>query len=180
MPGQEQTASQFVRATQQALKDIGMYGGDVDGLYGPMTRAAIQRFQKAHSLAADGEVTIGLINAIRKQAERGTEGTSGSIQAIASSRTDPANVKAEPASLVQTSDAPIQSAAEITRAAKVARIQIGLMNFGEGGISVDGVLGPQTVAAIRAFQRRYHLPETGEPDDAVIDKLEQIGALKKS
>lgn len=38
-------------------------------------------------------------------------------------------------------------------------------------IKVDGVLGNETRAAIRQFQSQHHLPVTGEPDRATLDKL---------
>jgi peptidoglycan hydrolase-like protein with peptidoglycan-binding domain len=44
-------------------------------------------------------------------------------------------------------------------------------------VTVDGVPGEQTRAAIRRFERHYQLPETGEPSAAVLKKLKSIGAL---
>jgi hypothetical protein len=38
-------------------------------------------------------------------------------------------------------------------------------------IPVDGVLGPATYAAIRQYQTQHHLPVTGEPDAATLEKL---------
>ena len=35
----------------------------------------------------------------------------------------------------------------------------------------DGLLGPHTVAAIRAFQTALHLPVTGEPSDDLLSRL---------
>jgi murein DD-endopeptidase MepM/ murein hydrolase activator NlpD len=43
-----------VAALQAALHATGDYGGDVDGIRGPHTRAAIRRFQRRHGLLADG------------------------------------------------------------------------------------------------------------------------------
>ena len=62
----------------------------------------------------------------------------------------------------------------------IARIQIGLVNLAYENVSIDGVLGPQTIAAVKSFQAKYGLPRTGEPDAATIRKLEEIGALRKS
>lgn len=59
----------------------------------------------------------------------------------------------------------------------VMDIQRGLINVAYTGITVDGVLGDKTKAAIRHFQRHYRLPETGEPDMAVLKTLKTIGAL---
>ena len=37
--------------------------------------------------------------------------------------------------------------------------------------------GEQTKEAIRHFQKHYRLPVTGEPNEAVLEKLKKIGAL---
>ena len=41
---------------QTALKNAGYYTGPVDGKIGPLSKRAIQEFQKANSLDADGKV----------------------------------------------------------------------------------------------------------------------------
>lgn len=41
---------------QTALKNAGYYTGAIDGKKGPMTKKAIENFQKANSLKADGKV----------------------------------------------------------------------------------------------------------------------------
>ena len=41
---------------QTALKNAGFYSGSIDGKIGPMTKAAIEAFQKANGLAVDGKV----------------------------------------------------------------------------------------------------------------------------
>ncbi|MCX5710547.1 MAG: peptidoglycan-binding domain-containing protein [Candidatus Omnitrophica bacterium] len=41
---------------QAALKNAGLYTGEVDGKLGPKTKKAIQEFQKANGLKADGKV----------------------------------------------------------------------------------------------------------------------------
>ena len=43
-----------VSAIQQALKDRGLYSSDVTGYYGPITQAAVKRFQKQQGLVVDG------------------------------------------------------------------------------------------------------------------------------
>lgn len=43
-----------VKAIQQALKNKGLYKGNVDGIYGEGTRKAVVRFQKDCGLTADG------------------------------------------------------------------------------------------------------------------------------
>lgn len=42
-------------------------------------------------------------------------------------------------------------------------------------VATDGVLGEETRAAIRRYQSQHHLPVTGEPDRATLDKLGVAG-----
>lgn len=44
------------RQIQTALKNAGLYFGEVDGKIGPLTRKAIEEFQKTHGLKVDGKV----------------------------------------------------------------------------------------------------------------------------
>lgn len=48
--------SQAVREVQRLLRRLGDGPGPIDGLYGPLTAGAVQRFQEAHALAVDGVV----------------------------------------------------------------------------------------------------------------------------
>lgn len=62
--------SQQVRDVQRLLRRLGDAPGPVDGLYGPLTTGAVQRFQEAHSLAVDGVVgphTMGRLVAERSK-----------------------------------------------------------------------------------------------------------------
>src|ERR1700690_4224133 len=45
-----------VRDAQQVLKDKGLYDGPVDGLNGPLTRAAVRKYQQQQNIAADGRL----------------------------------------------------------------------------------------------------------------------------
>lgn len=42
------------KALQQDLTDLGLYSGPINGLYGPVTTAAVKRFQARAGLAVDG------------------------------------------------------------------------------------------------------------------------------
>ncbi|TWF54722.1 peptidoglycan-binding domain-containing protein [Neorhizobium alkalisoli] len=59
----------------------------------------------------------------------------------------------------------------------VLQIQRGLSNIAYSDVEIDGVAGLQTKEAIRRFERHYRLPETGEPNPMVLNKLKAIGAL---
>jgi mannosyl-glycoprotein endo-beta-N-acetylglucosaminidase len=65
---------------------------------------------------------------------------------------------------------------ELTRR---AQIQLRAMGFDPG--SVDGTVGPQTAAAVRAYQQAHRLPETGRLDEVTLSSLlpeKQQGALR--
>jgi hypothetical protein len=59
-----------VRRVQRLLRRLGESPGPIDGLYGPRTAGAVQRFQSSHALAADGVVgpqTRGRLTAERRK-----------------------------------------------------------------------------------------------------------------
>jgi hypothetical protein len=62
--------SRQVRDVQRLLRRLGEAPGPIDGLYGPLTTGAVQRFQEAHALAVDGVVgphTLGRLVTERSQ-----------------------------------------------------------------------------------------------------------------
>jgi peptidoglycan hydrolase-like protein with peptidoglycan-binding domain len=60
-----------------------------------------------------------------------------------------------------------------------AQRQLKALGFDPG--SMDGTLGPQTEAALRAYQQAYRLPQTGRPDEVTLRSLlpeNREGALR--
>jgi N-acetylmuramoyl-L-alanine amidase len=55
----------------------------------------------------------------------------------------------------------------------ISGIQARLNNLGYDSGTVDGIVGPATTAALRAFQERHGVAVSGKPDDATKAKLEQ-------
>jgi len=53
-----------IRNVQQALKDLGYYKSAGDGIYGPLTRKAITRFQKDNGMVETGAVDNKLLEAL--------------------------------------------------------------------------------------------------------------------
>ena len=47
-----------------------------------------------------------------------------------------------------------------------------------GPLIADGVIGPETRAAIMRFQRDHNLPVTGEISDGLVVELRAIGAMQ--
>lgn len=70
---------------------------------------------------------------------------------------------------------PGASAAGVTGSADVAALQVGLLRNGLYEGSVDGQLGPKTLAAVRALQQRAGLPPDGVPGQATRAALGPFG-----
>ena len=52
----QQTVRPSGKDIQQALKNTGLYSGEIDGIIGPRTEKAIKDFQQKNDLEADGKV----------------------------------------------------------------------------------------------------------------------------
>jgi len=46
----------FVLEAQRALRDLGYHPGPIDGMFGPQTRAALEKYQVAEKLPVTGEL----------------------------------------------------------------------------------------------------------------------------
>lgn len=142
-----------VEKVQRILGGLNLYAGEIDGLNGPQTRAAIETYRKMVGLDASTEIDDQLL------AQLGA-----APRALA-----PAQPQAAPAmDMIQTSSAPRGDPT-------IMRIQAGLKAFGNEGIEIDGIVGSRTRMALREFQSLFGLPETGEPDAGVYAKMREIG-----
>ena len=145
-----------VANVQKILADLNLYSGEVDGLTGPQTRTAIENYRKMVGLSASAEIDDPLLTQLGA-VPRAQSGASPLPQG--SPGTD----------LIETSSAAPRGDA------MVMRIQAGLKAFGNDGIEIDGVVGPRTKSAILEFQSLFGLPETGEPDRTLLNKMHDIG-----
>ncbi len=135
-----------VQQVQEILKSLGFYADAVDGIVGPNTQKAIAAYQRKVGLAASGEIDEVLLEQL------------GASPATSSVVPRPAP-RAEP----HATDA------------RIVKIQAGLKAFGNDDIALDGVIGARTRGAIREFQSLFGLPQTGEPDEVVYNKMREIG-----
>ena len=164
--------------------------GTPDGVPGPQPENAIRAFERAAGWAETGRPSPVLLAALEGQAkaaaalppERPVE-----AEAALADAPDPV------AAAILNADIPLTTASTKAKgkekaghkvsedvsgeARLVMDIQKGLANLAYTNVSIDGVAGDQTRAAIRHFQKHYRLPETGEPSTAVLKKLKEIGAL---
>jgi peptidoglycan hydrolase-like protein with peptidoglycan-binding domain len=161
-------ANTAVLAVQAALTELKYYDGPIDGLMGPQTRKAVTDFQKASHLDVSGNIDAALLDKLNlsgpKPVAAGLPGSS-----------EPPQPEPRPvidASLTQS--VPQEASADDVTKRNI-RIQAGLKAFGNKDMTLDGVIGPQTKAAIKEFQSLFGLPVTGEPDDRLLAKMRQVG-----
>ena len=149
---------------QSALKELGLYSGEVDGLSGPKTRQAISNYQKTIGIAVTGEVSAELLDALDPGVKRSAEAVPipDGVPVPAPRQDVVASIGSnEPgAALDQT---------------QIVKIQAGLRAFGNEGIEIDGVMGERTRSAVREFQTLFGLPVTGQPDARLLEKMTEIG-----
>lgn len=183
--------SEVVLEIQKQLALRGFFEGDADGLMGPETSSAIARFERQSGRVETGRADAAMLALLVQTGETEVaavdDGTAGVIDGIATPRERPfeetsdAGVSIDPvaaAILEAEGAAQADKRAEIpVQSEMVMEIQKGLSNIAYSDIAVDGIAGEQTKAAIRHFEKHYRLPETGTPNEKVLEKLKEIGAL---
>ncbi|MEQ8479637.1 MAG: peptidoglycan-binding domain-containing protein [Hoeflea sp.] len=179
---------------QEILARKGLYSGEIDGLMGPKSAAAIRAWEKANGYVQTGEASPGLLAVMQTPVqvpERApvqtqqppAEAPVPAVETVSLDEVPAPKSRPEPVTVPATgtgasSAAAPEPAAILPEAGELVRkIQSGLSNIAYADITVDGVAGAQTKNAIRAFEKHYRLPVTGEPNQAVLDKLLEIGAL---
>jgi peptidoglycan hydrolase-like protein with peptidoglycan-binding domain len=157
---------------QSALAELNLYSGSVDGLPGPKTREAIEKFQREAGLEPTGQIDPLLIDAIR------TASIPVEKVPAPAARTTAATNKVKP----QVKPEPVETAAAKEPVGQLEsddlmRLQAGLKAFGNDSIEVDGKIGSKTRVAIKEFQTLFRLTVSGEPNREVLQKLQEIGLV---
>ncbi len=163
---------------QRLMLDLGFYKEPVDGLNGPQTELAIRSFEKSKYLPESGDISPSLVLLLESAVERAaaniqnasSEGGAGQNR-LNGNAPDQKTL----ASVIQSSSLPSGSVGP----AMIKRIQVGLINYGSREVRIDGVMGNQTKIAIEQFQERFNIEINGIPSEALINKLESIGALTR-
>ena len=140
-----------VRALQHRLARFGFAPGPIDGRYGPLTTAAVERFQAAVGLAVDGITGPRTITALDATPSAALFPGAGYQQAGGSGR-----VRALQRRLARLgfSPGPIDGRYGALTTAAVERFQA------RHRLTTDGIVGEQTLHALRLAQRRA---PTGHP-----------------
>ena len=131
-----------VKDLQTKLKKLGFYNASIDGDYGDTTVAAVKAFQKKYNLTADG---------------------------VAGSET---LKKLDSAYKNAGSDKDDDSLRKGATGSAVKDLQTKLKKLGFYNASIDGDYGDTTVAAVKAFQKKYNLTADGVAGSETLKKLD--------
>jgi len=85
MAGTDDLTNQEVREAQEALKAMGLYEGNVDGLYGRQTQRAVAEYQRRENLPQTATLDDRLLERLR------TGATAGTSQPATTGETAPVN-----------------------------------------------------------------------------------------
>ena len=123
----QQAVSAYVSGLQQNLTDAGYYGGEVDGVYGPDTVAAVEELQKANDLPVTG--TVDNATAAALQAELLAAGGEAAAEVFATTAAVQQTLK-----LAGFWDGPIDGTwtPELTDAVKAFQKELGVEPTGDG------------------------------------------------
>lgn len=167
------SADPQVRAVQEVLRGLKLYDGTVDGLAGPQTAKAVAAYQELVGLERTGRIDPALLRQLGAAGAAMPQPRDALPEAFVptpASDVEPPLPRARPEMVAATASAAANEADPF-----VVRVQAGLRAFGNDGIELDGLVGPQTRSAILEFQSLFGLPETGLPDAAVYAKMREIG-----
>lgn len=142
-----------VQTAEQDLQRLGYYKGDIDGIFGSELQGAVQAFQRAQGLSADGVIGPATWQRLAAALQGAT--------AVASSQASPNfTASAGRIALGDQGDA-------------VKALQT-LLNQNGAQLVVDGDFGPMTYQAVRLFQANHGLPVTGVADSATLTLLQSL------
>lgn len=175
------TVPEQVRAIQQLLADMGFLNDKPDGAIGPMTRNAIKAFQKSSGLRETGEPTRDVFTALRNAARRDVvansplplppKTTTSNGEPVATGNTAVTPPAAEPAKPDIAKLDPGPYPANFVDQVKVVQILLRALDLYAD--EADGSLGPGTRNAIRSFQKKVGMRDTGEPTKDVYAALQE-------
>ncbi len=143
---------ELISGIQRELAQRGFYDGPLDGFYGPKTDSAIRDFEQAARLRPSIEPNETLLAAIIRSTVTFGRPMPPAVIPVAS-RPDPLGELIAPP------------------AKKILAVQRALSLYGYGQIHQNGILDPDTEAAIEKFERDRKLPVTGQVTDRVMREL---------
>jgi len=155
-----------IRNLQQSLANMGINPGPIDGLYGPKTARAIAGFQSQNRLAADGQLSRALYNAVLGTATRALP-SEISIQPIDSRAPSAAPIMRDTGERLIPGTRELVGVETPLSPTQIRQLQTALARLGIDPGPIDGLYGPRTAGGIQQFQSRNFLPVDGKLSNAL-------------
>ena len=166
-----QRENPLIKAVQTELQAMGLYQGPLDGRMGAQTRAAIEAYELSAGLSVTGEPSPRLVSHIRLSNDA-TVSTASLQQSAPSLQSSEDALDAIAALIARESAEEATTSGLLPRPDETVKsVQFNLKQLGFDPGPVDGLMGPGTERAIRAFQTAHGLPVTGQPDNELMRKL---------
>lgn len=139
---------------QERLRQLGAYTGRADGVWGPYSQAALERFQQSRGLQVTGQLN---------QATAATLGVNP-VELLAARPAPGAATAGADAGAMAAMSGPLSR-----NAVRNVQARLRALGFYRGG--VDGMWGAGTQAALERFQQGRGLQATGQINPATAQAL---------
>jgi peptidoglycan hydrolase-like protein with peptidoglycan-binding domain len=144
---------QAIKEVQQQLRQLGLYSGTPDGIWGPDSQAVLERFQQSRGLQVTGQLN------------------QATVTSLGFGPADLLALGQGPAPTAGTSTPPQAVTGEPLSPEVVRTIQGRLRQLGFYRAEPDGVWGPKTQAAVERFQQSRALQVTGQLNPTTITAM---------
>jgi peptidoglycan hydrolase-like protein with peptidoglycan-binding domain len=188
VPAASQPTAALITEIERGLARLGIYTGPIDGKPGKRVSAAIAKYEEAAGEAVTGQPTPELLYALQHPQtapaiKQPTDAIAAQLNQAAQQRAASVAAAQDAAARATAAQKAATDAAAGTAAAAKATsafrtVQTALNRIGYGPVPVDGTANKATLDAIRGFELDNGLPLSGEPGEALIQRLIAIGAIK--
>ncbi len=173
------------RLVQYRLKQDGLYTGEVDGITGSGTRNAIKAYEKSINTEEVGQLTPALLltlfnTELNEPTSNSDDIPTDSPEDVTDDGTAPVSAEEDKELKADSNKEQEQyrssvekfdlSHAKSKEDIALSQLQLAYLGFLSG--TVDGLTGPSTTKAVKAFQKAFNLPQTGKLDKKTQEKLD--------
>ena len=149
-----------VKQLQKRLKELGYYSSSCDGNFGNVTVDALKAFEKKNGLTVDGIADAATLKKLNSSSAISAKGTT--VSSKEEETTDSETLK------------------KGSKGSAVKQLQQRLKQLGYYNNTIDGDYGSGTVTAVKAFQKKNGLTQTGTADKKTLDKIYSTSAISAS
>jgi peptidoglycan hydrolase-like protein with peptidoglycan-binding domain len=171
-PGTEVVVLKYdplIQDAQREMLALGVYKGQVDGVFGQRTKQAIEAYQQLNGLAQTGLATPELITHMKFTHK--VQAAAQYTGSVAPAAVDPVLATTPQATVVYEKAAAEANAAAKAKELTVKKVQVALAGLGYKIKKLDGRINAETRAAILKYEMDNGMDMTGTVDKALAQAL---------